>query len=59
MGKAFQGSCGNVGYIVIEHGWANPMIPRPKSANLNGSLTRNTVGNGSKVAAGPSTCGDW
>jgi hypothetical protein len=36
-----------------------PDDPPPKSANPTGSLTCNSADRESKVAAGPSTCGDW
>jgi hypothetical protein len=36
-----------------------PDDPSPKSNNLTSSLTQFQVSGGSKVAAGPSTCGDW
>src|SRR6266566_877288 len=36
-----------------------PDDPSPNCVNLTGSLTQFQVSGGSKVAAGPSTCGDW
>src|SRR5437868_8989709 len=36
-----------------------PDDPSPNCVNLTGSLMQFQASGGSKVAAGPSTCGDW